>query len=382
MQTCLNNAMASPATLGVSNAAVFGANLSIIAFAGGFLSTGHNVANYGVSADPYATSLLAFLFAALSVLLILGLCRLRSFAPNVVVLAGLAMGAMWTAATTVLQFYATDVGLSAAVVWSFGDLGRATYKTDAIMAVTVAVGLALFIALSWRYNALLSGDAAARSMGVRVDALRFASLLAASLITAVCVSFLGVIGFVGVICPHAVKKLLGQDQRHTVTASALAGSLLLLLADTVSRSLGSGSALPVGAITSCWARRSSWRSSSREGDGNARHPRSALSLRQARPGAVRVDLTLEDGRIGILLGQNGAGKTTLFKLLLGLEKPESGTILFDGQDLTRLSPQPAGAVRGLCTPAHPLRRADGLRRGAAGPCGQLSACGPGSPTTT
>ena len=87
-------------------------------------------------------------------------------------------------------------------------------------------------------------------MGVRVDALRFASLLAASLITAVCVSFLGVIGFVGVICPHAVKKLLGQDHRHTVTASALAGSLLLLLADTVSRSLGSGSALPVGAITS------------------------------------------------------------------------------------------------------------------------------------
>ena len=149
------------------------------------------MANYGVSADPYATSLLAFLFAALSVLLILGLCRLRSFAPNVVVLAGLAMGAMWTAATTVLQFYATDVGLSAAVVWSFGDLGRATYKTDAIMAVTVAVGLALFIALSWRYNALLSGDAAARSMGVRVDALRFASLLAASLITAVCVSFWG-----------------------------------------------------------------------------------------------------------------------------------------------------------------------------------------------
>ncbi len=250
MQTCLNNPMASPATLGVSNAAVFGANLSIIAFAGGFLSTGHNVANYGVSADPYATSLLAFLFAALSVLLILGLCRLRSFTPNVVVLAGLAMGAMWTAATTVLQFYATDVGLSAAVVWSFGDLGRATYRTDAVMAVTVAAGLVLFIALSWRYNALLSGDEAARSMGVRVDTLRFVSLLTASLITAVCVSFLGIIGFVGVICPHAVKKLIGQDHRRTVVASALCGSLLLLLADTVSRSLGSGSALPVGAITS------------------------------------------------------------------------------------------------------------------------------------
>ncbi len=58
---------------------------------------------------------------------------MRSFSPNVVVLAGLAVGAVWTAATTLLQFYATDVGLSAAVIWNFGDLGRATYRTDAIM---------------------------------------------------------------------------------------------------------------------------------------------------------------------------------------------------------------------------------------------------------
>ena len=129
MQTTLGNAMASPSTLGVSNAAVFGANLSIIAFSGGFLSTGNNLSNYGVGVSPFATSLLAFLFAAASILLILGLCRLRSFSPNVVVLAGIAVGAMWTAATTVLQFYATDVGLSAAVIWSFGDLGRATYRT-------------------------------------------------------------------------------------------------------------------------------------------------------------------------------------------------------------------------------------------------------------
>ena len=64
------------------------------------------------------------------------------------------------------------------------------------------------------------------------------------------VSFLGIIGFVGIICPHVTKKLLGQDHRVTIPASALSGSLLLLLADTLSRSIGSGSALPVGAITS------------------------------------------------------------------------------------------------------------------------------------
>ena len=250
MQTTLGNSMAAPSTLGVSNAAVFGANLSIIVFAGGFLTTGNNLQSFDVGANPYATSLMAFAFSAASILLILGLCTIRAFSPNVVVLAGMAIGSVWTAATTILQFYATDVGLSAAVVWSFGDLGRATYRTDAIMALVVLAGLVYFALMSWKYNALLSGEATAKTMGIHVEGLRFVSLLLASLITAACVSFLGVIGFVGIICPHVAKKLLGQDHRVTVPVSCLMGSLLLVLADTLSRSLGGGSALPVGAITS------------------------------------------------------------------------------------------------------------------------------------
>ncbi len=250
MQTTLNNTMASPSTLGVSNAAVFGANLSIITFAGGFLSTGNNLQNFDVSSNPYATSVLAFVFSTASILLILGLCTIRSFSPNVVVLSGMAIGSVWTAATTILQFYATDVGLSAAVVWSFGDLGRATYRTDSIMAAVVLAGFVFFMLMAWKYNALLSGEATAKTMGINVVGLRFASLLIASVITAACVSFLGIIGFVGIICPHVTKKLLGQDHRVTIPVSCLMGSLLLVLADTMSRSLGSGSALPVGAITS------------------------------------------------------------------------------------------------------------------------------------
>ena len=250
MQTDLNNPMASPSTLGVSNAAVFGANLSIIAFAGGFLDTGNHLSSFSVGANPYATSLMAFLFSSVSILLILGLCRIRAFRPGVVVLAGIAIGSVWTAATTILQFYATDVGLSAAVIWTFGDLGRATYRTDCIMAVTVLLGFTFFAIMSWQFNALLSGDAAAKSMGVAVDTLRFVSMLLASVITAVCVSFLGIIGFVGIICPHVTKRLLGQDHRISLPGSALSGSILLLLADTLSRSMGNGSALPVGAITS------------------------------------------------------------------------------------------------------------------------------------
>ncbi len=250
MQTTLNNSMAAPSTLGVSNAAVFGANLSIIVFAGGFLSTGNNINSFDVGANPYATSVMAFLFSTLSILLILGLCSVRSFSPNVVVLSGMAIGSVWTAATTILQFYATDVGLSAAVIWNFGDLGRATYRTDGIMLAVVTVGILYFMLMSWKFNALLSGEATAKTMGIHVESLRFTAMLLSSIITAVCVSFLGIIGFVGIICPHVTKKLLGQDHRVTIPVSCMSGSLLLLLADTLSRSMGSGSALPVGAITS------------------------------------------------------------------------------------------------------------------------------------
>ncbi len=250
MQTILNNPMASPSTLGVSNAAVFGANLSIIAFAGGFLSTGNNLSSYAVGANPYATSAVAFVFSTASIILILALCRLRAFRSGVVVLAGIAVGSVWTAATTILQFFATDVGISAAVIWNFGDLGRATYKVDLIMFIVVLFGFVFFMLMSYKLNALLSGDPVAVSVGINVKRLRFTSMLIASMITAVCVSYLGIIGFVGIICPHVIKRILGQDHRVTVPASVFAGSFLLLGADTFSRTLGNGSALPVGAITS------------------------------------------------------------------------------------------------------------------------------------
>ena len=118
------------------------------------------------------------------------------------------------------------------------------------MVFVVSLGTLFFNLNAWKFNALLSGEATAKTMGIHVESLRFSAMLMASVITAVCVSFLGVIGFVGIICPHVTKKLLGQDHRITIPVSCMSGSLLLLLADTLSRSMGSGSALPVGAITS------------------------------------------------------------------------------------------------------------------------------------
>lgn len=250
MQSTLKNPMASPSTLGVSNAAVFGANVSIIGFAGGFLSTGHNVQNYGVGANPFATSSVAFLFALVSTLLILGLCSIRSFSSEVVVLAGIALGTVWTAGTTLLQFFATDVGLSAAVLWSFGDLGRATFTTDYVMLAVVGASCVAFYLLQWKFNAVAADSAVAKVLGVRVSVLRFLTLLLASMITAVVVSFLGIIGFVGIICPHVMRRIVGSNHRFLIPGSLLCGSALLLLANVFSHLVSGGTALPVGAITS------------------------------------------------------------------------------------------------------------------------------------
>ena len=250
MQTTLSNEMASPSTLGVSNAATFGANVSIIGFAGGFLTTGNNLTNYFTTSNVYATSLVAFIFAFASILLILGLSKLRAMNKSTVVLAGIAMGTMWTALTSLMQFYATDVSLSAAVIWSFGDLSRATYKIDLIIAIVVVLSSVMFGIFSNKYNAVLSGDDMAKSVGIRLESFRFISLLVASLITAICIANLGIIGFVGIVCPHIAKRIFGHDHKLTIPGSILIGAILLLLSDTLARTIGNGTAIPVGIITS------------------------------------------------------------------------------------------------------------------------------------
>ena len=250
MQTCLGNDMASPSTLGVSNAATFGANLAIIGFAGGFLVTGNNLNNIMANSNIYSTSLVAFVFAFVSVLITLGLCKLKSLSKETVILVGVAMGAIWTAFTSLLQFFATDVSLSAAVVWSFGDLSRATYKVDLIIAIILVLSYIFFSLFKNHYNAMLSGDDVAKSVGVRVEGLRFISLLITSIIVAICIANIGIIGFIGIICPHIAKRIFGYNHKYTIPASILLGSILLLLSDTLARVIGNGTRIPVGIITS------------------------------------------------------------------------------------------------------------------------------------
>lgn len=244
MQTCLKNPMASPTTLGVSNAATLGANIAII------LASGTGTGFASVAAHPYAVSGMAFLFALACILIVLLVSSFRRFSPTTVVLVGIALSTFFGAITTLIQYFADDVQLSTVVNWSFGNLERMSMGQNAIAGIVVLAALVVFMLLSFRFNALLSGEHMAKSLGVRTTLLRLVGLLLSSIVAAVCVCFVGIIGFVGIIAPHIVKRFLGNDHRLIIPASLLAGCSLLLLCDILTRLIGSGLSLPVGAITS------------------------------------------------------------------------------------------------------------------------------------
>lgn len=248
MQTCLKNPLASPSTLGVSAAATFGANLAIIVLgAGSVMATASDAV---VINNPYIVTICAFLCSMGAVLLIMSLSKLRGFSPEAIVLAGTALSSLFGAGTTLIQYFGNDVQIAAALFWTFGDLGRVSWKEVGILAVITAACVLYFMLMRWNYNALANGEETAKSLGVKTSRIRFWGLLAASLLTAVSVSFMGMIGFIGLIGPQIMKRVVGSDHRFLIPASALMGAVILLMADTGARVLISPIILPVGAVTS------------------------------------------------------------------------------------------------------------------------------------
>lgn len=248
MQNNLRNPLASPSTLGISNAAAFGANLAIIVFgAGSIQSTGTDAV---IINNPYLVTVFAFVWAMIGTVIILMLARFRGFSPEAMVLAGVALSSLFSAGTMLIQYFAQDVQIAAAVFWTFGDLGRASWREVAILASVISLAVVYFILRRWDYNALDSGEETAKSLGVHVENVRMGGMFVSSFITAVAVSFLGIIGFIGLVGPQIMRRIVGGDHRYLIPASALTGSLLLLVSDTLARTVVSPVVLPVGAITS------------------------------------------------------------------------------------------------------------------------------------
>jgi len=248
MQSILRNPLASPFTLGVSQGAAFGAAVAIIALGAG--STHSTSADAVIIDNPYVVTVCAFVGALATTLVVLLLAQVKGVTPEAMVLGGVALGSLFSAATIILQYFASEVQVASVVFWTFGDIGRASWRDLGIMAVTVGGALLYFLLNRWNYNALDSGEETARGLGVDVEKVRLAGMFASSLVTAVVVSFLGIIGFVGLVGPHTMRRVLGNDHRFLIPGSSVMGGLLLLGADTLARTVISPVVLPVGAITS------------------------------------------------------------------------------------------------------------------------------------
>jgi len=247
MQSVLRNPLSSPYTMGVSHAAAFGAAFAITVLGAGSLS--HLISDAVVIRNPYIVTICAFIGAMLATTGLLLVARYRSSQPEVLILIGVAIAALFTAGITFLQYFSSADQIAAIVFWTFGDVGRATWGDLALIALIVLPSIGYFIISRWDYNAIDAGDETAHSLGIHVEQVRTIAMLLSSLITAVVVSFLGIIGFIGLVSPHMMRRVIGGDQRYLLPASCFTGGILLLGADMVARLIIAPAVLPVGVLT-------------------------------------------------------------------------------------------------------------------------------------
>lgn len=238
MQTTLNNPLASPFTLGMSSAAIFGAALAIVL----------NLGIPGVP-GPWVVSSNAFLFALGSVLLLQFAVRRQDTGSDTLVLLGIALFFTFNALVAITQFVASEQALQQLVFWTMGSLARASWGEVQLLALTILVVTPFALAAAWRLTALRLGDERARSLAVDVGRLRFWSLFRTSILTATAVSFVGTIAFVGLVGPHIGRMLIGEDHRFLIPASALSGALVLSLASIASKTVLPGVLVPIGLVT-------------------------------------------------------------------------------------------------------------------------------------
>jgi iron complex transport system permease protein len=236
-QALLRNPLADPFVLGISGGAALGgvAVLSLGAPLG-----------LGAGAVPLA----AFAGALATTALLFGAAGLRGrLAATALLLTGVVFNAFASAA---IVFLASLGGMSEGTsifLWLIGNLATARAELLAPLAALVALGLACALPCARALDLLALGDETAEQLGVAVERVKRLLLLATALMVGAAVSVSGLIGFVGLIVPHALRLLLGPDHRLLVPASALAGAAFLILCDAVARSVLPGRELPVGAIT-------------------------------------------------------------------------------------------------------------------------------------
>jgi iron complex transport system permease protein len=231
MQVLLRNPLADPYILGISGGAGVGALFAIM-----------------IGLPALGIDGLAFAGALGAMLLVFGLAHGDgSWTQTRLLLTGVIVAAGCGALISLMLAIAPEDRLRGMLFWLSGDLGQAASAWPPLIALVVALALAMPFARE--LNLLARGLLQAQALGVAVDRLRYAIFLLASLATAASVTTAGSIGFIGLVVPHLIRLVTGNDQRLLLPASAVAGGALLMLADTLARTLIAPQQLPVGVLT-------------------------------------------------------------------------------------------------------------------------------------
>ncbi len=240
MQNILNNPLASPYTLGISSAAGFGAALSYV-FGEKYIK--------GLSTDILVT-ITSFIFAFTSCLLILSIGKIKGFSSETLILGGIAISFMFQSLLALVEYHASEEALQAITFWLFGSLSKSSVeKASIVMFVLILCTIYLF-KNSWKIIMLRMGEDVAKSVGINPEVLRIKLLIIVSILTSVSISFVGIIGFIGLVSPHIARMLLGEDQRFLIISSAIVGALLLNISAILSKEILKGALIPINIITS------------------------------------------------------------------------------------------------------------------------------------
>ena len=235
LQGLFQNPLVDPYVLGISSGGAVGAIIAILS---------------GISLGFFTIPLFSFLFALGTTFLVLRLGQIgHKFPLEIMLLAGVAIGFFFSALISLGMFLAGE-NLHQMVFWIMGGLWNSSWKKVLTILPPIAITLPIVFSYSRELNAFLLGEKVAESMGVDVEKVKKLLLVISSLSVAACVSVSGVIGFVGLVVPHVIRIITGEDHRLLLPASLLLGSSVLLWADTLSRSLLHPVELPVGVVTS------------------------------------------------------------------------------------------------------------------------------------
>lgn len=235
-QALLRNPLADPYVLGISGGAALGAIIGIL---------------IGASSFYLGVPMLAFLGALFTVFLVLivsGGSR-GALLDNSLLLSGVVVNAFFSAAILFFLSIANSMELHSITFWLMGDLSRASIKEISVAAASLFIVFVLLYRQTLKLNLIAQGEETALQLGVPVERTRQWILIVTSLITAVAVSFAGIIGFVGIMVPHMMRLVFGSDHRLLMPASVLFGASFLVVADTLARVALAPAELPVGVIT-------------------------------------------------------------------------------------------------------------------------------------